>query len=246
MVLEVKWCGFDYGECIMNGDDVRSAVLFGDAYRELGKPELISEKINKYRVLKEKYGGYPVLYEGDRDDIYGYVLDNESEAIELFEQKQHELMTTGKGLEDALSFLRSEDIEVYVVSEMKKSPAPLGSDPITLFLTKKGILEYFKGLITPMGKINYSNGRVDSRYIGFTKAEGTIYDIIAADLEDQGIQTDEAVMIGDRPSTDIDPAHRRGFKTIQYTGFSDCGQSKADFVIGSFRELEKILRKKAS
>jgi FMN phosphatase YigB (HAD superfamily) len=246
MVLEVKWCGFDYGECIMNGDKVRSAILFGDVYRELGKPELISEKIKKYRVLKEKYGGYPVLYEGHRDDIYGYVLDNEADAIELFERKELELKTTGEGLEDALSFLQSEDIEVYVVSEMKKSPAPLGSDPITIFLTKQGILKYFKGLITPMGKINYSNGHLDSRYVGFTKAEGTIYDMIARDLEDQGIQTEEAVMIGDRPSTDIEPARWRGFKTIQYTGFTDSGQSKADFVISSFPELKKILRNKGS
>ncbi len=246
MVLEVKWCGLDYGECIMNGDDVRNVILFGDIYKELGKPELIPEKIKKYRVLKEKYGGYPVLHEGHRDDIYGYVLDNESDAIELFERKELELKTTGEGLEEALSFLQLEDIEVYVVSEMKKSLAPLGSDPITRFLTKHGILKYFKGLITPIGKINYSNSCVDSRYIGLTKVEGTIYELIARDLEDQGIQTGEAVMIGDRARTDIDPAHRRGFKTIQYTGFTDSGQSKADFVIGSFLELKKILRKKAS
>jgi FMN phosphatase YigB (HAD superfamily) len=245
MVLEVKWCGFDFGECIMNGDDVRNAILFGDVCKELGKPELIPEKIMKYRILKEKYGGYPVLHEGHRDDIYAYVLDNESEAIELFERKGLELKTTGEGLEHALSFLQSEDIEVHVVSEMKKSPAPLGSDPITVFLARKGILKYFKGLITPVGKINYSNGHVDSRYIGLTKAEGTIYDMIARDLEEQGILTGEAVMIGDRPSTDINPAHERGFKTIQYTGFTDIGPSKADFVIGSFLELGKILRKKA-
>jgi FMN phosphatase YigB (HAD superfamily) len=246
MVLEVKWCGFDYGECIMKPDDVRNVIFFGDVYRELGKPELIPEKIEKYRVLKEKYGGYPVLYEGHRDEIYGYVLDNESDAIALFERMELELKAMGEGLEDALLFLQSEGIEVYVVSEMKKSPRPLGSDPITRFLTKQGILKYFKGLITPIGKIDYSNGHVDSKYVGFTKGEGTIYDIIARDLKDQGIQTCEAVMIGDRPSTDIDPAHGRGFKTIQYTGFTDSGRSKADFVVGSFLELKKLLRKKVS
>ena len=56
MVLEVKWCGFDYGECIMNADAVRNAILYGDIYKTLGKPELISEKIGRHRVLKEKYG----------------------------------------------------------------------------------------------------------------------------------------------------------------------------------------------
>ena len=105
MVLEIKWCGFDYGECIMNADNVRNAILFGDIYRELGRPELISDKIKKYRVLKENYGGYPGLHEGHRDDIYAYVLDGDSEAIALFEQKELELKTTGEGLEGALAFL---------------------------------------------------------------------------------------------------------------------------------------------
>jgi FMN phosphatase YigB (HAD superfamily) len=244
MALKVKWCGLDYGECIMNAGDVRNVLFLGDVYKELGKPELIPEKIKKYTVLKEKYGGYPVLYEGHRGEVYGYVLDNQSDAIELFERKELELKTAGKGLEDALAFLQSEGIEVYVVSEMKTSPAPLGSDPITRFLTKKGILKYFKGLITPIGKITYSNMYVDSRYIGLTKAKGTIYDMIARDLEAKGIRAGEAVMIGDKPSTDIDPAHRRGFKTIQYTGYTDNGRSKADFVITSFLKLKNILGEK--
>ena len=244
MVLEIKWCGFDYGECIMNADNVRNAILFGDIYRELGRPELISDKIRKYRVLKENYGGYPGLHEGHRDDIYAYVLDGDSEAVALFEQKELELKTTGEGLEDALAFLKSEDIDLYVVSEMKKSPEPLGSDPITRFITTQGILKYFKGLITPVGKIDYSNNDVDLKYRGFTKAEGTLYDVLARDLEDRGIRTHEAVMVGDRPNTDISPAHQRGFKTIQYTGFIDNGQSNADLVISSFGELKTILRKK--
>ena len=244
MVLEVKWCGFDYGECIMNADNVRNAVLFGDIYKALGTPELISDKIKRYRILKEKYGGYPVLHEGHRDDIYAYVLDRDSKAVALFEQKELELKTIGEGLEDALTFLQAEEIDVYVVSEMKQSPEPLGRDPITRFITTQGILKYFKGLITPVGKIDYSNGTVDLSYKGFTKAEGTIYDVLARDLENRGIRTDEAVMVGDRPGTDIDPAHRRGFKTIQYTGFIDNGPSSADLVISSFTALKKILKKK--
>jgi ribonucleotide monophosphatase NagD (HAD superfamily) len=51
-------------------------------------------------------------------------------------------------------------------------------------------------------------------------------------------------MVGDKPETDINPAHDRGFKTIQYTGFIDLGPSKADLVIRSFYELTTILKKK--
>ena len=44
-------------------------------------------------------------------------------------------------------------------------------------------------------------------------------------------------MVGDKPSTDIDPAHDRGFKTIQYTGFVDLGPSNADLA-SSFRRAQ--------
>ena len=66
----------------------------------------------------------------------------------------------------------------------------------------------------------------------------------AEELKERGIETHEAVMVGDKPETDINPAHDRGFKTIQYTGFIDLGKSKADLVIHSFDELKEILKKK--
>ncbi len=54
--MEVKWCGFDYGQCIMEPGGLRNPLVFGDIYKALGQPELISDKIRKYRILKEKYG----------------------------------------------------------------------------------------------------------------------------------------------------------------------------------------------
>ena len=77
-----------------------------------------------------------------------------------------------------------------------------------------------------------------------TKKDGTLYDVLAEELKELGIEPHEAVMIGDKPSTDIDPAHDRGFKTIKYTGFIDLGKSKADLVIDSFQELKNIIKKK--
>jgi FMN phosphatase YigB (HAD superfamily) len=50
-------------------------------------------------------------------------------------------------------------------------------------------------------------------------------------------------MIGDKLWTDIIPAKARGFKTIQYTGYTDYGRfAEADFVISDFWELKTILR----
>ena len=242
--MEVKWCGFDYGQCIMEPGGLRNPRMFGDLYKELGKPELIPEKIRKYRILKEKYGSYGRIKEGHRDEIYRYVLDDDSTAIELFGEKEQELLDMGFGLEDALIFLKGLGIELQVVSEMKKTLGAVGTDIVSRFLKRRGLVRYFKQLVTPQGKINLEDDTIDLKYKGYTKKDGTLYDVLAGELKERGIQTHEAVMVGDKPETDINPASERGFKTIQYTGFVDLGASKADLRIHSFSELKEILKKK--
>lgn len=244
MVLEVKWCGLDYGQCIMEPGGLRNPRLYGDLYKELGKPELIPDKMRKYRTLKEKYGSYGRIKEGHRDEIYSYVLDNDPEAIELFGQKEQELLDMGEGLEDALEYIKGQGIELQVVAEMKKTLGPVGTDIVSRFLKRRGLVKYFKELVTPQGKIDLENDTIDPKYKGFTKKEGTLYDVLAQELREKGIEPHEAVMVGDKPETDINPAHDRGFKTIKYTGFIDLGESKADLEIHSFEELKKILKKK--
>ncbi|KMY68426.1 hypothetical protein AAU61_01715 [Desulfocarbo indianensis] len=246
MIMEVKWCGFDYGQCIMEPGGLRNPLLFGEIYKELGRPELIPEKIYKYRVLKEKYGTYSSIKEGHRDEIYSYVLDDDPEAIELFSKNEQLLLDMGEGLEDALQYLQAQGIELMVVSEMKKTLGPVGTDIVSRFLKNRGLVKYFKKLVTPQGKIDLLDDSIDLKYKGFTKKEGTLYDVLAEELREQGIEPSEAVMVGDKPATDINPAHERGFKTIKYTGFIDLGPSKADVEIGHFSELKKILTKKES
>lgn len=244
MAMEVKWCGFDYGQCIMEPGGLRNPRLFGDLYKRLGKPELIPEKIMKYRILKEKYGSFSLIKEGHRDEIYSFVLDNDSEAIALFSDLEQELLDMGEGLEETLEYLQDQGIELQVVSEMKKTLGPVGTDIVSRFLKRRGLVKYFKELVTPQGKINLETETVDPRYKGRTKKDGTLYDVLALELGERGIRTHEAVIVGDKPETDIDPAHDRGFKTIQYKGFIDLGESKADVIIQSFTELKTILRKK--
>ena len=243
--MEVKWCGFDFGQCIMEPGGLRNPRLFGEIYKELGKPELIPDKIRKYRRLKEKYGSYGGLKEGHRDEIHSYVLDSDPEAIALFSKKEQELLDLGDGLLDVLDYLQAQGIELQVVSEMKKTLGPVGTDIVSKFLIGKGLVKYFRELVTPQGKMDLVNLTVDPRYKGYTKEEGTIYDVLAQELAERGIKPDEAVMVGDKPATDIDPAHQRGFKTVKYTGFVDLGPSKADVTIGTFGELKTLLKKKA-
>ena len=242
--MEVKWAGFDFGQCIMEPGGLRNPRMFTELYQELGKPELIPDKIRKYRRIKEKYGTFGRVKEGHRDEIHSYVLDNDPEAIELFSKKEQELLDIGEGLTDALDYLQAQGIKLQVVSEMKKTLGPVGTDIVSKFLKGKGLVKYFRELVTPHGKIDLTNDSLDPRYKGFTKEEGTLYDELVKELAEQGIKPEECVMVGDKPSTDIDPAHKRGFKTIKYTGFVDLGPSKADLEIESFAELKNILRKK--
>ena len=243
-VMEVKWCGFDYGQCIMEPGGLRNPLVFGDIYKELGKPEFAADKIRKYRILKEKYGTYSAIKEGHRDEIYRFVLDNDPEAIEIFSRKEQELLLMGEGLEEALVQMQAQGIELQVVSEMKKTLGPVGTDIVSKFLKRRGLTKFFRELVTPQGKIDLENDSIDSRYKGLTKKAGTLYDELAKELAQRGIRPEEGVMVGDKPETDINPAHDRGFKTIQYKGFIDLGPSKADMVIYSFEELKTVLKKK--
>jgi putative hydrolase of the HAD superfamily len=243
-VLEVKWCGFDYGQCIMEPGGLRNPLVFGDIYKELGRPELIEERIRRYRVLKEKYGTFSKIKEGHRDEIHSYVLEDDSRAIEIFARKEQELLDMGEGLIEALEYLQGEGIELAVVSEMKKTLGAVGTDIVSRFLKERGLTRFFRELITPQGKIDLLTDTVDERYRGHTKEEGTIYDVLAAELAERGIQPQEAAMVGDKPATDIEPAHRRGFRTVQYRGFVDLGASSAEVVIDHFSEIPAVIKRK--
>jgi FMN phosphatase YigB (HAD superfamily) len=104
------------------------------------------------------------------------------------------------------------------------------------------LTHYFDEMFTPQGKIDLHNGSTDLRYKGKSKEEGTLYDELAQKLLMGGIQTSEAIMIGDKPWSDINPAKERGFTTIQYIGYINYGSSKADFVIFHFPELIEVIK----
>lgn len=244
MAVELKWVGFDFGQCLMDPSGLRNYRVVGDVCKEIGEPELIDERIHRYHVLKEKYGSYGAIKEGHRDEILSYVFENDAEAMEIFGLKEQEHLKVAYGTEEALQYLRDQGIERAVVAELKKTLGPIGTDIVTRFLKTKGLLQYFDELVSPQGSINLRDGSVDLRYKGKTKEDGTLYDELANVLLRRGIQTSEAAMIGDKLWTDITPAKKRGFHTIQYIGYINYGRSDdADFVISNFLELKEIMKR---
>lgn len=241
-MIEVKWCGFDFGQCLMEPTSLRNPLLFGDIFKQLGQPEKIKTAIRKYRILKEKYGDYSVMKEGHRDEILSYVLDGDQEAMDLFSIKEKEMLQPGEGLYKALVYLRDQKIDINVVSELKKTLGAMNKNVITGFLDRNGLTSFFNELVTPQGKINVADGSVDSSYVGLTKESGTIYDKLREELAERGISPSEAVIIGDKPATDIIPAKQRGFTTVQYIGYIDSGDVGADYKISNFLELTNLVK----
>jgi FMN phosphatase YigB (HAD superfamily) len=244
MALEVKWVGFDFGQCLMNPTGLRNHLVIGDVCKELGEPELIAERVHKYRQLKEKYGNYSVIKEGHRDEITSFVFDGRAESAEYFLVKEQEHLTMGPGLIETLEYLVEQGIRLSVVAELKKTLGPIGTDNVSRFLARQELIKYFGEMITPQGMVNLRNGSSDMKYKGKTKEQGTLYDELVKDMAEWGIKPSEGVMVGDKIATDIVPARKRGFKAIQYTGYIDYGPSEADLRITDFRELKEIIRKK--
>jgi len=241
-MIKVKWCGFDFGQCLMEPTSLRNPLLFGDIFKQLGQPERIKTTIRKYRILKEKYGDYSVMKEGHREEIMSFVLDGDQEAMDLFSIKEKEMLQPGEGLREALVYLTEQKTDINVVSELKKTLGPMTSNIIIGFLNRNELTHFFNELITPQGKINVADGSVDSSYKGLTKQSGTIYDKLREELAQRDILPSEAVIIGDKPATDILPAKERGFKTIQYVGYIDFGEVGADYKISNFLELINLVK----
>ena len=118
----------------------------------------------------------------------------------------------------------------------------LNSSLINFSRSSEVRVEYFDELITPQGRFSLRNGSVDLKYKGSSKEEGNLYDLLAEDLLRRGIETSEAVMVGDKEWSDLTPAQKRGFKTIHYMGYIYNAPSNADFTIRHFSELKEIIR----
>jgi len=242
MVMHVKWIGIDFGQTLMDSSPERTYAMIGDTSKELGEPELVEVRCYRWRLMKERYGSWPIIKEKHRPEIISYVFDDRPGAREIFPAIEQKYLKVADGAIDALKYLRDQGIEVSVVAELKRTLGPIGTDMVSAFLVKQNVIEYFDELITPQGKVNLRNGSADLSYKGSSKEEGSLYDILAKDLLKRGIKTSEAVMVGDKEWSDLTPAQKRGFKAIHYMGYTYHAPSNADFKIRHFSELKEIVR----
>ncbi len=241
MAISVKWVGIDFGHCLMDTTRQRTYWMIGDVSKELGEPELVNIRCYKWRVLKEKYGSWSSIKESHRPEAMKYIFDDHPEAGETFIRVEQKYMTLADGSVQAIKHIRDIGIEVSIVAELKRTLGPISKDVVMEFLKYQNITGYFDELITPQGKVNIRDDTIDSKYVGKSKEEGTLYDVLVEDLAIRGIQPIEAAMVGDKEWSDIAPAKKRGLNTILYTGYINRGPTTADYVIRHFSELQNIL-----
>ena len=242
-LLPIRWCGFDYGETLMDPSGLRNPLLFGDVCGAWGRPELARDMAHAYRVLREAYGEYYTVKEGHREEVFTHVLSSDLEAQRIFMDTEPRLLGTAEHLHETLTRLRNLGLVLDIVSELIRTVGAIEENVILRFLATHHLRAYFRFLITPLGKIDVQSGRlIDERYCGHTKGAGTIYDVLVGDLAEQGVAPSQAVMIGDRPGSDIEPAHARGLRTVQYSGYSRYPASNvADAVVEDMRLLPPLL-----
>jgi FMN phosphatase YigB (HAD superfamily) len=242
MAIAAKWVGIDFGQTLMDSSPERTYWMIGDTSKELGEPELVDIRCQRWRLMKERYGSYSVIKEKHRPEIATYVFDDRPGAAEVFSAIEQKYLKVADGAVDAIQYLRDQGIEVSIVAELKRTLGPIGTDIVSRFLKVQNIIDYFDELISPQGKVDLRTGEIDLSYKDKSKEEGDLYDVLAEDLRKRGIEPSEAVIIGDKEWSDITPAQKRGFKAIQYVGFIFHAPSNAEFTIRHFSEIREIVR----
>jgi FMN phosphatase YigB (HAD superfamily) len=242
MVIHAKWVGIDFGQTLMDSSPERTYWMIGDTSKELGEPELVGERCHRWRMMKEKYGSYPVIKERARPEIMSYVFDDRPGVAQIFSRIEQNYLKIADGAIEAIKWIRDQGIEVSIVAELKRTLGPIGTDMVSAFLIRQGVIQYFDELISPQGKIDLRTGEADLRYKGSSKEVGDLYDVLAEDLRSRGIEPKDGVMVGDKEWSDITPAQKRGFQAIHYSGYIFHGPSNASCEIRHLSELKNIIR----
>ena len=172
VTMYAKWVGIDFGQTLMDSSPERTYWMIGDTSKELGEPELVEERCHRWREMKEKYGSYPVIKEKARPETMTYVFDDRPGVAEIFSRIEQKYLKVADGAIDAIKYLRDQGIEVSIVAELKRTLGPIGTDMVSKFLIKQGVIEYFDELISPQGKIDLRTGEADLQLQGHLQGGG--------------------------------------------------------------------------
>lgn len=241
--MGVRWCGIDFGETIMNPFTLHQSGIIRQIYAELGRPEEAEGRVQRWYRLRGSVGspGDPPekrvrhLKQYARQRIYAEVLDENPEAIRLFEKKESEGFSPAPGVKSALDLLKASGTTLAIVSEVTETAAALA---IMRFLRAHGLSDYFEEIVAPAGRLNQMSELVGPEFVGKTKREGTLYDKLLDYLGRLGIDPSDAAIVGDDPVLDIANAKQRGFVTVQYTGVVNRGPSPVtDYVMDDWSKF---------
>jgi len=235
------WFGFDYGQCLMDSRfrkiEYWLAATLIDEEAERGGT--IDSKLNIYRKLVEKYGGWRKVMEKGRDEIHRLILDDNPVLIRRFYEVEQKLLKPAEGLEEALRYLKSKHNILNVVTDLGSGHA---LNTIQRFLNNHNIRHFFTNIYSPAGVVR-GDGVFDLSFKGVSKEDGSMYDKMKEELKKINIDVKEAVIVGDDPKKDIEQAKKRGFITVHWVGQSSAFKEpskEADYVITSFTQLKEI------
>jgi FMN phosphatase YigB (HAD superfamily) len=227
----------------MNPFTLHQSALIRQVYTQLGRAGEAEDRVRRWYALRDSFApqhSQPELRVREvkqyaRSRIYSEVLDGDPDAARLFEGGEARGFSPAKGVGRALAMLREREIPVSIVSESSSLESTLA---ILRFLRAQSLIDSILDVVTPAGRFGIDGNLEDTKFVGKTKREGTIYDQLEVHLRGLGIATKQAAIVGDDPVFDIANANSRGFLTIQYVGIVNRGVSPyADYVIDDWSRL---------
>src|SRR3972149_1125818 len=96
----VRWVSFDFGQTLMDPTNERTKVIMGVLFiaLEADQPGIIDRKVQQYKQLRDRSGGYARLKEAGRAAIYDDVLEGNPVLISRYDEVEQKLLKPAPGL----------------------------------------------------------------------------------------------------------------------------------------------------
>ena len=237
MKYDIKWLGLDFGFTI--GNPKRDIETTEKSMAQiLSKHGItnVDERIRNFRSLLDKAETIECLIEQYREDFLKEVLDSNPEIIKSLHAYERSIFEPTLNVREALRYVISKGIECAVITD-----APTEEILCGIFIERLETWElrrFFSNIYSPAGAVRH-DGSMDYSYRGKTKRSGKLYDLLVEELRSRlpHIDSQNAAIVGDDIISDIEQPKIRGFRTFQYIGAIDRGESEADQKIENWLDL---------